>query len=358
MPAPTTPASPVPSSGAKADTSTAATGADLSDVTPTVAQPAAQLDESALMRAFLGEADEAPQGDTQPDAPDPDAAPDAGEEPAEDPEHPAATGGQLDHLIDALVKDPENHAIRKRVSKLLAEPAKLKSTIKELEAQVKEAGAPPVFVAPPSPNDPLAHVTTPAQLHTALSNAEAWEAWCEDHPDGGEVTPWNDESYLDADEVRARLRSARAQLRAAPAKQEWLKQFEQTRANLREHAPELFEKDSDLQKEVLAIFNEGRISPHHASHWQDAVDLVEGRRSRLEREQGITRIKLDPKTAAAKAAASSVSAPRPGPNPGTGTKLPATRPATAGSDLGALKQRAAKGDQAAQASLIDAFVGV
>lgn len=354
-----------PLSGAAAAIPADATGAGTAEVTPAAGTHASQPDADALARAFLGEAHGNPDAATatppegqEPDAGSAEAADDAGESPEpETAEHSAPEKGKLDHLLDAFAKDPDNEGIRKRLNKILGESPRLKQALADAEKKLKDSSGPPVVVAPAHAADPLAGVGSMAELQTAVRNAEQWEAWCEDHPEGGNLNPKDDSSYLSPEDVRAQLRAARTLLRAAPARTDWLKQLEANREKLRADVPELFEADSPLLNQAVALLKEGRVTAAHPDYMQDALDLLEGRRARQEREKGIKTVKLAP--AAAKQAAGNTGSPashRPAPQTGAVTKAPATRPASAGADIAALRKRAEAGDQKASDDLARAFM--
>lgn len=285
-----------------------------------------------------------------------------------DPQAPAKKG-QLDHLLEAYAKDPTNEGIRKRIAGILGESPRLKQQIKELTDQLSEAKGPPIVVAPPSPADPLAHVATQADLDQALSkaesadaNAQAWIDWLTMNPDGGKPEGMKEE--LSREEVRQKLaeardvqRSARAVLKAAPSKEKWLKDYAATRAAVKEQHPEFFSEGNADAGEITKLLQEGRITTRHGDYVQDALDLLEGRRARLERQQGKVMIKLDPKAAAPEAAgATQTPQKRPTSQAGTGTRTPGARPAGAGADVAGLRKRIAEGDRTAGDSMARAFL--
>ena len=357
---PTPPANPDALSGAVPVNSAEATGAELADVMPAAGVSLKQEDADALARAFLG-ADPTPQADeTLPEEQEPNAEAEAEataeistpDNPAESDDHPQS---KLDHLIDKLAKDPENKDIRKRIAKILDESPRLKSQLAEAQKKL-EASALPVVVAPPTATDPLSDIGSMTDLQETLQRAEQWEAWCEDHPEGGNTNPKDDKTYLSPEEVKAQLRQARSVLRAAPQRAEWIKKLEATRETLRASAPELFQKDSPLLTEAIALVKEGRISSRNPDYMLDALDLIEGRRIRQEREKGITRVKLAPAKPQAASGSTASASQRPAPTSGAVTKAPATRPASAGADIAALSTSASKGNQKAADELARAFL--
>lgn len=286
-------------------------------------------------------------------------------------------GGQLDHLIEAVLKLPEDERkdspAYRRLSKIMGEPAALKRQLAEATGKLKDAQGPPVVVRTATGADPWAGVATEAdftrgvsQMKAAKANSEAWIDWCTDNKEGG-VPPGADadKGYLDDAAVKTLLQNARSHVRwaksaleAAPAKQAWLKQMSETRTALRESNPELFEKDNPELAAAVKLLEEGRIGTEHPDYMRDALDLLAGRRLREEQQRGVKSVKLDTKAAAAKAArnGSESSQARPGPQGAApGTRSPAARPASAGSDLDAAKKKAQAGDTKSLAMLIDAF---
>jgi hypothetical protein len=365
-----------------------------------VAKPSnTERSESEILNQFLADlAEETPEAQTTP----PDGDHEEGTNP-EDPEAGSTTEevvegaestspdtpngkaaddpkGHLAHLIDAILKDPEktDSAAYKRAVKILGEPATLKQELAEARAKLAEVNGPPVVVREPSAEEPLAHIATVEQLQQELrtaqgykANAEAWIEWLGDNKEGG--TPPGHKEPLDADTVREKLaeargilRAANARIEAAPSKKEWLAKYGETRKAIVERRPELLEKGNAEMAEAVKLITEGRVGSAHAEHIQDALDLLRGRRDRLEEEQGVKKVKVDGKAVATKAAApgngagaksSTTSNARPGPQGGGVTRGLANRPAGAGYDLKALKEAKAKGDPAALGKLIDAFAG-
>lgn len=379
LPAPT-----VPAPGKPAVSAADATGAAGMESAPAASSATAQLSEAEILAAFLGEVgDETPQARTpKPEgkagkklepAPTKDAVADADadaleEEDSEgepDQEQEREGGekpkerGHLGHLVDALLKDPENENIRKRVEDLLGKPAQLNAQIKELQAQLKETQGPPVVSVAAQAGEPLGHVTSLAQLEQEVAMATAWEEWCEEHPEGGQYDPKNPEATLTEAEVKAQLRLAKAVQRAAPAREKYLGKVQEVRQGLRETHPELFEKDSGLLGEVSELLKQGRVTSRNPDYLQDALDLLEGRQARMKRAKGIKTVELDTQAAAARGGApekAAATTTRSAPAGGGATRQPALKPGGKGLDVAAAKERAQKGDTRAEGELLDAFV--
>ncbi len=364
------PANTVPTSGKSAAPSAEATGAGDAESQPIASTPSTERTEAQIMEQFLADAtDSTPQAETSPPEENEehegtDDAPKAG-----DGTQGGEESGQLDHLIDALVKDPENEKIRTRISKILGESPHLKQQVKDLTAKLQDSEGPPIVVRDaPTADDPLAQIGTEADLVNAQKqaritkdNAQAWVDWLTDNRDGG-IPPGSKEE-LDAEAIRAKLAEARSQVRwassileAVPEKQAWLKKYGETRAALRESNPELFAKDSPELADVVQLVQSGTIDTRDPEYMRHALDLLEGRKARQDRERGIKTLKLDPKQAG-KTAAQQQQTQRPGPQGGAGgvTKGASVRPAGAGQDVAAVKQQAEKGSQKARATLIDIF---
>lgn len=362
--------------------------------------PAKELSSSEILDAWLAGTDGAkddaatpPPGDEGTESAAADAADEEGEQ-AEDLQHSAGDdsntdkdeqdddpkpAGQLDHLIDAVLKAPaeqrKDSPAYKRLSKIMGEPAALKRQLAEATGKLKDAQGPPIVVRTASEADPWAAVATEADFTKGLSqvkaskaNAEQWIDWCQDNKEGGAPPGADpDKGYLDEAAVKALLNQSRSYLRwanstleAAPAKQAWLKQMSETRTALLQSNPELFEKDNPELAAAVQLLEEGRISTTHPDYMRDALDLLAGRRLREEEQRGVKSVKLDTKAAAAKAAGgksgSESSQSRPGPQGAApGTRSPAARPASAGTDLEATKKKAQAGDTKSLAVLIDAF---
>lgn len=295
-------------------------------------------------------------------------------------EHGDPTKGakQLDGLIQAVLADSTedgqintDSAAYKRMVKMLGEPAALKQQLTDVQAQLADKEV-PVVVQKATASNPLAEVFTQSDLEkmatdasAQVSRADRWIDWCTDNRQGG--TPTGAKEELTAEQVgqyltsaRSAKRNAEAVLKMVPAREKYLQDYAASRAELRKSRPELFQKGNTELQEASKLIAEGIISVSSPTHMQDALDLIEGRRARQERLEGIVKVTLDTKaatTAKPKAGASTTTA-RTTATPGAGTtSTPARRPAGSSGkfDLKATKEAADRGDPKALGSLIDAF---
>jgi hypothetical protein len=390
----TLPASTVPASGTSAASAAGATGAASAESQSTANPQETQLDQAAIMAAFLGETpEESPQAaTTQPGqesdsstAPDAGATPDGEGEESETVENPTQDNpvehGDLnaplddkkkypiDHLLERLKKNPDDPKLLKRLREFPVEAAKLKTQLEEATAKLADADGPPVMVQQAQAEDPLANVANVTQLHETVTqakaskaNSQAWVDWCLKNRDGG--TPPGHKAGMDAEQVAetlseemARIRQADRFIEAAPAKMDFFTKQASTREVLRKSRPELFIKDSPELAECITLFKEGRVNASLPDSMQDAADMAEGRRARQEREKGITTVKLQPPNKGAASAAQGQQAQRPGPQGGAaGGKAPAMKPAGAGADVVGLRKRIEAGDRKAGDDMARAFL--
>lgn len=405
------PASDVPAASASGTPAGAqAGGADAAS------QPGSALTTAQIFDAFVGEESKPIEKAGTPKPPGPSGAstkkdantpaggdaeneetpaPKAGEEEEEEEqEDDGATAGDhkpkpLDSLIEAVLTDVDaegspnkESAAYKRMEKLLAKPAELQRLLDEANAKVADSEGPPIVVAKATAADPLGHIANETQFEqetaratAASENADRWIEWCTDNPEGGIPDGAKDE--LSREQVKQTLANARdakryadAVLKAAPAREKYLKDLGETREALRKSHPEIFKKGSPELAECVKLIQEGVISTRHPTYMRDALDLIEGRKARQEREAGTVTVKLNPKAAAAKAGAAngegtgtsstgSTGSARPGPSGKTGSgRTPATRAAGARVDVPALREQAAKGSIEAKGALIDAFANL
>lgn len=297
-------------------------------------------------------------------SPNPDATgtPTPAEEPQEgEPETPGTSlepppeSSGPEWLVTALDAVPEGALpswLPDRLLKIAKHDAARNAQLKALEGELAAAKQSPPVVAEATAADPLASITTESGLQQAVTNAQAWEDWCEMNPEGGLLDTANEESYLDADTVRANRIHARRILRAEPAKREWLKQYQATAAAVVRERPGLSDKASPDFLAAVDLLS--RPLAARPDHLQIVADYLAGKQAREDKAKGIQTVKLhgngstgSPQAArpAARAAAPSGAAP-----------AAPVRSAGAPEDITALRHRAKEGDEAAANKLAAAFL--
>lgn len=271
-----------------------------------------------------------------------------------------AAMSRLDNLVDALVKNPDSPGARKRLLKAMVENPKLKREVEDLKAKQGTTETLPPIVLPASSADPLAHVATVAQLEQEIQQADAWIAWCEENPDGGQYNPKDKDAVYDADQVKAQLRHSRAVLRGENGKRGHLTKVAANQEKLRVSHPQLFKKDSPELAALLKPAREGELSPSHPDYVMTLLDLQRGRKEREDEAKGIKKVVLNPKKAAAAAKtageAGGKQQQRPGAAGGGVNKAPALRPASAAEDLATLRKRSSEGDRNAGNKIAEMFL--
>jgi len=173
----------------------------------------------------------------------------------------------------------ESPNIQKRIDKLTAQRksaeealAAEKTRAAELEQQLKtlqeQRNPKPV----PTANDPLADVTSVADLQERIAEAERAEQWALQNLDGATVKTDDGERELTAAEVRRYLASATAVLRAAPKRLALLQAQATDEQAAMERAPELFKPGTEANQqyqEIMRMFPELNRFPDHKSFLAD-----------------------------------------------------------------------------------------
>lgn len=281
--------------------------------------------------------------------------------PAEEPQtdaptepltEPSADAGP-EWLVTALQEVPEGALpawLPDRMLKIAKHDSARNAQIKALESDLAAAKAAPPIVAEPTSADPLAHVGTEAQLREAVNQAQVWEDWCEANPEGGHLDPKNEESFIDADAVRANRIHARRILRAVPDKREWLKSFQATSAAVIKDRPTLGDKTSADYQAAVEILAKPLAA--RADYLQIVADYLTGKQAREDKARGVQTVKLNGNGHAKPAPAPAQPAARSSPGP----SAPSVRAAGAPVDLSSLRQRAKEGDESAANQLATAFL--
>jgi|GEM_PF-4674090 len=330
-----------------------------------------QLDQDAIMAAFMGSTVAAPDakqkedtnGDPDPDAdngdgdgdPDPDPDPDADNGDGDGDPDPDADKvdddgkSDLDKGLENELKDKPG--LHKRVKQIFGQNKALKAKVETLEAQVQTSGDTPAVVLQSSGADPLASASTEAMIETAEEDAQWWMDWCEANRQGGTLNEGTDkEVKLDANQVTTQLQAARKLLKAVPARREWLKKYAAT-AKVVGNAKEFTDPKADSREAKLL-----RTAPElmrDPEYLQVLADAKAGREHREKQAKGITFVEVNPKK---------VTKPAEGEKPQPqGSKAKVTQPVKKTEEmttatLSELRERAAKGDQAAKEQLMAAFL--
>lgn len=255
-----------------------------------------------------------------------------------------------DRLLKMAAKDAEKTATIKRLQETLGQaqesvPVVVEATVQDVLANV-------------STEEALQQVTTQAKATKEL--AERWIEWLQDNREGGEVTPGDPDSYLDAEGVKAKLALARQHLRqsnaaleAAPAKQAWLKEYHSTRSSVLKDVPALADKGSEEHKYAMELLQKPLAA--RADMLQIVADALAGRQMRLDKANGVQTVTLKPKPKAGAAPAQNL--PRAAAPVGAGATTAApVRPAGAPPDFAGLRQRALAGDESASNALARSFL--
>lgn len=313
-----------------------------------------QLDQDAIMAAFMGSTVAAPDAKQKEDTngdPDPDADKGDGDG---DPDPDADKGdddgkSDLDKGLENALKDKPG--LHKRVKQIFGQNKALKAKVETLEAQVQTSGDTPAVVLQSSGADPLASASTEAMIETAEEDAQWWMDWCEANRQGGTLNEGTDkEVKLDANQVTTQLQAARKLLKALPARREWLKKYAAT-AKVVGNAKEFTDPKADSREAKLL-----RTAPElmrDPEYLQVLADAKAGREHREKQAKGITFVEVNPKK---------VTKPAEGEKPQPqGSKAKVTQPVKKTEEmttatLSELRERAAKGDQAAKEQLMAAFL--
>lgn len=322
-------------------------------------------EHEALARAFLANGEETPAAaatTTESQNAEPTEVEEQPLVPEESSPEAALNETGPDWLVSALQAVPEGALpdwLPDRLLKLAKSASKAKEQLAQVQAQLDEAKATLPVKAEPTPEEPLAHITTEAELNQALTqakavveNAEAWIEWCADNREGGETVPGDEGSWIDADQVKAKLAEARAykrwaqnQINAGPTRAEWVKKSAQTRAVVLKERPELLDRTSEEHQEMVSLLSKPLAAREDA--YQIYADYLAGKEARQARERGVQTVQLGQKPVARPKVAG---AP-------TRAATPPVRAAGAPVDLTALRERARNGDENAANQMAQLFLG-
>lgn len=225
------------------------------------------------------DSDELTTGEDDADG-DPDTA-DETDEDAEDADSEDEEDGEEE-------PDKRQRGVEKRIAKLTAKAKQAEerateatATIEQLQAQLAQATA--VTLAP-TPDSPLANIETPEALEEQVKLARRIEAWAEDNPEGAEIQLANGQKrFLEAEEVRQRLRTAREILRSAPSREQWLAQRPAIINEAKAFYPNLLKPGSEEHGAMSSLL---KIVPELKRHPAIELmigDMIEGQRVRFER---------------------------------------------------------------------------
>lgn len=177
---------------------------------------------------------------------EPEAESEAGEE--EEADEPVVSKDVFQKRVDKLTaqkKAAEEKAAE--VAKRLEELEKAKA---EAEAKLNEASRP---VLSPTPDNPLADISSEAELEQRIQSAHAVRRWALQNSDGATVKAADGtEKFVDAAEVKQYLIQADDLLTIhAPARREWLKEYSAMHEPVKEVFPQLFQAGTPENKSYL-----------------------------------------------------------------------------------------------------------
>lgn len=188
--------------------------------------------------------------------------------------------------------------LQKRVGKLTKklreteeERDAVRREVEELTGRLEKAE---VTVLQPSPDNPLADVSSEADVTDRLSQMKAVRRWCQANPDGGEVQGKDGLITLTAEQVRERLAYAEDVIDAAPDRLAYLQQEKQNDEYAKVKYPELFKTNSQERK--LAD-NFLRMNPgiKRLPNWRLIIgDALRGMQVRLAEEKAKTNTTAKP----------------------------------------------------------------
>jgi len=252
---------------------TAEDSTDISESESTTTEESADLETSGdgdstdetTQDAEDGESDEADE--TEDDADDAEAEDEADEE-----EEPGK----------------RQRGVEKRIAKLTAKAKQAEeratsatAQIEQLQSQLAQASA--VTLAP-TPDSPLANIETPEALREQVTLARRIETWAEDHPEGAEIKLANGQTkFMEPDEVRQRLRTAREILRSAPDREQWLAQRPPVIEETRAFYPNLLKAGTEENNAMNHLMKMVPELKRHPAIELMIGDMIEGQRVRFER---------------------------------------------------------------------------
>jgi len=142
----------------------------------------------------------------------------------------------------------------KRVDKLTARTKASEEENNRLRQMLDGKAQAPAAVGPAVPSDPLANVWSAEELQKTQSEAEFWEEWAERHEDGGQVALADGTTReFTADEVKVLARDCRRLVRECGKRSTFIQSVARGEQLAQQLAPEFFEKDSDANKEIIAV---------------------------------------------------------------------------------------------------------
>lgn len=261
---------------AAAETERGSDAEDSTDISEsdTTTNDSAESDEDSEI-----DSDELTTGEDDADG-DPDTA-DETDEDAEDADSEDEEDGEEE-------PDKRQRGVEKRIAKLTAKAKQAEerateatATIEQLQAQLAQATA--VTLAP-TPDSPLANIETPEALEEQVTLARRIEAWAEDNPEGAEIQLANGQKrFLEPEEVRQRLRTAREILRSAPGREQWLSQRPNVINEARAFYPNLLKPGTDENGAMNHLLKMVPELKRHPAIELMIGDMIEGQRVRFER---------------------------------------------------------------------------
>lgn len=200
-------------------------------------EPAAELEPEPEPETTNEEAEELAVGSEQ-EAAEEEAEPEAQAEEEAEPEAEPEPEAQAEEAIGEVIeadgkkyKLPEavQQSINSRIGKLTAKRKEAEEQLAavtaekdQLAQQVAAKGDEPLRLAPTQDN-PLADVTTPADLDSRIRNAESAKLWAIENPDGAEIAKADGtKEFVEPARVRSILANAERTLAAAPRRREYL----------------------------------------------------------------------------------------------------------------------------------------
>jgi hypothetical protein len=224
---------------------------------------------------------------------------DAGEEQETESEEEEETEEEKEEEEETEGEEkPDKTKVQKRFDALTAQKKTLETQLAQAQQEITtlKSGARPGEPLPlvPLAEDPLAHLTSPEAVESAIEKAQGFIKWAKANKNGATV----EGTEMSAEDIEAFRDEQEAILAAAPKRLKWLADYQQGTAAARASYPELFQQGTDANAFVSQVIKLVPGLARHPLHEQLIGDMFAGAQLRL---GNIKAVKASPVKAAAPA---------------------------------------------------------